>query len=388
MAEPLGESELGGPTPSGSESEYVAQLGRISGKLLQANLVRNGVDLTFRNGASDPDLLYLNVTNEYIGINNDAPTANLDVVGKIFVSDRLDLEGTTATFGNVIFNSNGDVTSTVGPINIFTTGPSASIEAGEIQTDSFKIKDNFIEATNLDESISLYANGVGIVDIYAKSTIDGDLDVTGNINAYSNVRLNGQLIIGDSPVDTVAINPDFKQSIIPGIDNTYSFGTSDKRWETTWIEGTLISTQANINQILITEQMRISGNTIDTVRSNDDLTITYQSGQGIVLENLRIDRNPIGPVDIITNLSTTDPLTFSSTGTGYLKIADNNGMRIPFGTTAERPFAEVGETRWNSDLGYMECFDGSIYLISTGGGTLITPAVMQELGHLYTLILG
>ena len=49
-------------------------IGRISGPLLKANLVRNGVDLTFRNGATDPDILYVDVNNARIGVNNSAPT--------------------------------------------------------------------------------------------------------------------------------------------------------------------------------------------------------------------------------------------------------------------------------------------------------------------------
>ena len=366
----------------------MSELGRISGKLLQENLIRNGIDLSFRNEAEDDDLLYLDVNNLRVGINNDAPTVTLDVTGKTFVTDSLTASGTQALFGNIFFNSDGSVTSTTGPINIFTTGPSAQIEIGEARTPSFKIKDNYIETVNADENIEISANASGFVEVFSSVAVNSSLGVDGRIAAYSNVRLDGQLIIGDSPIDVVVVNPDFQQSIIPGTNNTYSFGSADKRWDNTWIDGTLISSQANIDQILITEQMRISGSTIDTIRSNDDLTITYQSGQGIVLENLRIDRNPIGPADVITNLSTTEPLTFSSTGAGYLKIADTNAMRIPFGDTSERPSAEVGETRWNSDLGYLECFDGSVYLISTGGGTLITPQVMEELGHVYTLILG
>lgn len=778
MSTPLGDLELGSPESSGSEAAYVAQLGRISGKLLQANLVRNGIDLSVRNEALDDDLLYLDVNNLRVGVNNDNPTVTLDVTGKAFISESLTSVGTQATFGNVTFNSDGSVTSTTGPINIYTTGPSAQIEIGEARTPSFKIKDNYIESLGVNENIQLSANASGFVDILSSVRIDGDLDIDGRIAAYSDVRLDGQLIVGDSPVDVIVINPDFQQSIIPGANNTYTLGSADKRWGDTWIEGTLISSVANIDQILISEQMRISGNTIDTIRSNDDLTITYKPGQGIVLENLRIDRttptggphvlqytidnpngfgtpasdrfgfscaasdsyfivgadgesdalgsasgkayifraatgellhtldnpNPVGTsvndrfgwsvgisesyaivgayleestttsdngkayifstttgallhtlddpnpedfarfaysvsisesyaivgaynqvggsgrayifdtatgalihtlnnpnvnitasndgfglsvaitethaiigapfedqggtnsgaayifspstatllhtlidpniygtpandnfgytvalsenyaavgayrerffsgaayiidlatgtvlhsianpgpnassgtnwfgealaitdsytiigaevdnslgaisigrvyiydtptgtllhtienpnafgglsgdrfgacvaltdtfmiagahgedetgnsdsgkvyffdngisTDTITNLSTTEPLTFTSTGTGYLKIADTNAMRIPFGTTAERPSAEVGETRWNSDLGYVECFDGSVYLISTGGGTLITPQVMEELGHVYTLILG
>ena len=44
-------------------------LGRISGKLLSANLERDGIDLTFRNNPLDADLLYLDVNNLRVGIN-------------------------------------------------------------------------------------------------------------------------------------------------------------------------------------------------------------------------------------------------------------------------------------------------------------------------------
>jgi len=43
-------------------------VGRISGPLLKANLLRNGVDLAF-----ETDLLYLDVNNSRIGVNTAAP---------------------------------------------------------------------------------------------------------------------------------------------------------------------------------------------------------------------------------------------------------------------------------------------------------------------------
>jgi len=51
-------------------------IGRISGPLLKANLLREGVDLAFEN-----DLLYLDVNNARVGINNATPQHDLDVSG-------------------------------------------------------------------------------------------------------------------------------------------------------------------------------------------------------------------------------------------------------------------------------------------------------------------
>ena len=51
-------------------------IGRISGPLLKANLLREGVNLAFEN-----DLLYLDVNNSRVGINNANPQYDLDVIG-------------------------------------------------------------------------------------------------------------------------------------------------------------------------------------------------------------------------------------------------------------------------------------------------------------------
>ena len=60
-------------TRSPVEGERMA-LGRISGPLLKSNLVRDGVDLAF-----ETDLLYIDVNNARIGVNNSSPTTDLDV---------------------------------------------------------------------------------------------------------------------------------------------------------------------------------------------------------------------------------------------------------------------------------------------------------------------
>ena len=51
-------------------------IGRISGPLLKANLLREGVDLAF-----ETNLLYLDVNNSRVGINNASPQYDLDVTG-------------------------------------------------------------------------------------------------------------------------------------------------------------------------------------------------------------------------------------------------------------------------------------------------------------------
>ena len=62
----------------------MSQIGRISGPLLKANLLRDGIDLAF-----ETDLLYLDVNNSKVGIHNGAPTYQLDVTGTTRTTDLL-----------------------------------------------------------------------------------------------------------------------------------------------------------------------------------------------------------------------------------------------------------------------------------------------------------
>lgn len=91
----------------------------------------------------------------------------------------------------------------------------------------------------------------------------------------------------------------------------------------------------------------------------------------------------------IENKDTVAPLTLATTSTGYYKFDGTNAMVFPAGTNAERPLIpEVGDTRWNTQTGYLECFDGTVYIIATGPGEVIDVQDMEDLGNVYSLILG
>lgn len=358
-------------------------LGRISGKMLSADLIRHGVDLTIRNAATDPDLLYLDVTSNRIGVNK-TPTADIDVNGKTKVID-IDID-TQAVLDNIIVNSDGSMSSTTGPIILRpnqTGNPYISI--GRILAGNLQVNDNSIRNLSLNQNIELDASGTGKVDILNNTSIQGNLNISGNINLTGNLSYQGNIIIGDQPLDTVTINTDFTQDILPGDDNQYDLGKPSKRWDILYVNDFSSSSDGlQVSQYIdISSQTAINGNTgtIFTLLSNEDLLISPSSGTTI-LERISINGS------FITNLDD-PPITISHTGEGYLRIVGTNGMMIPAGTSAERPYnAEAGMTRWNTDLGIVECFDGSVWIISTGPGAAIDEPTMNTLGHIYSLILG
>lgn len=363
-----------------SENPYLAQLGRISGKLLTANLERNGVDLTFRSGDTDPDLLYLDVNNMRVGVNANPPNTELEISGASKVSNNFVVTGTSATFDNVIFNTNGTVSSVVGPIIVAPTGVDAFVQYSRVLTTDFEIETNYLQVTTTNQNLRLDASGTGKVDIQNTTDITGNLGVTGNIGVTGDVQLNGQFFIGDSPLDTVTINPDFQQGIVTNLTDSYDIGSVTKRWREVWIAG-IVADQITTTTLTTSGEAQYSGNTITTIQSNEDLLITPNSGI-THLESIDIQGG------VLTHTHPTNNLTLVHTGNGYLQITDTNAVRIPSGDNSQRIGVEAGETRWNNEEGYLECFDGTVWQVSTGGGVVVTPAIMEELGRRYTLIFG
>jgi hypothetical protein len=230
-------------------------------------------------------------------------------------------------------------------------------------------------------------NGSGTVELKTNTNITGDLSVNGNISMNGNLTGLGTLTFGNNQTfDTVTINTDFTQSIIPGDHLTYDLGTNLKRWRQVHVHQNLDINSLTFNDVTVGQQLQIESGlpSISTLQSNDDVILNSDTGN-IDIERIRFNG------DNITNLDAT-AFTLASTGIGYVRFMDNNGLVIPSGTDAERPVSsEVGDTRWNTDNpldNYMECFDGTTWNIATGAGGTISAVENYDLANAYILILG
>jgi len=391
MSGTISDDDFGfGGSSQGTESNYLAALGRISGKALADNLERNGINLTFRNGSGDPDLLFLDVTNKRIGVNREDPSLTLEIIGTSKVTENVNVNGTSAKISNIIFGTNGTVSTQVGPINIIPAGSDPYIQYGKVLTDDLEINNNYIRANITNQPIEMFAHGTGIVDIGSSTTVTGNLQVvriselepllSGNIQVNGNVQFNGQFVIGDSPLDTVAVQTDFTQSIIPGVTLTYDLGALNKRWRDIHFLSLQGVSNINVNNAYI-GQVLISGNQISNVVDNTDIIFDAGGAGTLSLEDFDIRDSEI------INIAGTNTI-LESTGIGYFKIDDTNAIIIPVGSDRQRAYTEIGETRWNTDRGYLECFDGNVYQVASGGGAVVTPKLMEEFGDLYALMLG
>ena len=354
-------------------------VGRISGPLLNENLLRNGIDLSF-----DTDHLYLNVTDDRIGINTDSPQYDLDVNSEIRTTDLL---GTTARFDNVRFFEN-TIATTTGPLNVVLSDAGNTIHYAKILTDDLEFDNSRISGLSSNQNIELDPNGTGNTVFESNVTITDNLNVSGNITLDGNLSTLSNIIIGDEILDTITIAPDFTQSIIPGTDNQWSLGentgdSSPRRWSQMFMHDLTQVTTNRPNAVKVSDQLWLDGtiNKITGLQSNEDILLSPDTGITYIESTKWEDSD-------ITNLLNT-PLTFTSTGIGYLRFMGNNGFVLPSGNNASRPTSpELGDTRWNTQEQYLECFDGSVYQLSTGAGGEVTTDIMEDLGNLYSLILG
>ena len=236
-------------------------------------------------------------------------------------------------------------------------------------------------------SVVLNPNASGSINIQNNTSILGNLTVTGNTILSGDLSAADNIIVGDSPIDVVTVAPDFTQDIIPGADNTYDLGQSAKRWSQLHVTDDLTHTNLVLPQaVTISDQMRLDGVTgqIISIQSNEDILITPFTGI-TVIERTRWQDNTV------TNLNNS-AITFASTATGYLKYQGTNGFVVPAGGDASRRASpETGETRWNNENPadqYLECYDGTVWIVSTGAGDVVDTFKMQDLGNVYSLILG
>jgi hypothetical protein len=433
----------------------MAQLGRISGHLLNANLERNGVDLTFKNTNFDSALLFLDVNSNKIGVKTDSPIFDLDINNDISTTNANATN--RANIDNIIVNNNSNFTTKVGPINIVPDQNNPNIFLNRMRSDDLDFNDNTISGLNSNQPVAFQASGSGTIEVFANANVTGDLSISGNVLIDGNLSSAGTVIVGDSPLDTITIAPDLTQNIVPGDDNVHELGqqandSSPRRWAELWTPDLTNVDTMRPNAAIVSDQTSMDGvnNEIFALQSNDPIVLAPDSGinyiewtrwheitasstsasisgttltvggtitgsfipgtqlsgvgilpgtvitetstgsdsSGTYTVNLNYDGSggnpsPIGPISITGSVDNIDnltdigggprispqtPLTFASTGIGYLRFTDTSAIVVPAGDNSDRPARpELGDTRWNTALDYLECFAGPVEAVTASG---------------------
>ena len=201
-------------------------VGRISGPLLKANLIRNGINLAFEN-----DLLYLDVqdadpANHKVGIKTTSPSHELQVNGTTRTNNLL--VDTQADIADITIS--GNTISSANTLNLLTTGSDTVIYQRQLDVQSLSIFDNVISSNESNASIELRPNGTGQVEIHSNLQVDGDVEVTGDVTIRGT-----NIALGDADTDNVTFSADVASNLIPDQTDTYTLGSVTQRWNDLYV---------------------------------------------------------------------------------------------------------------------------------------------------------
>jgi len=394
-------------------------IGRISGPMLYSNLERQGVDLAFES-----NILYLDVTNRYVGANTSTPNAELQVVGTANIGNITLTGNTVSVIGGLLdLGTAGDITIAGGSPNyVLTTDGNGNLSWNQVslldnEFGNLKFIDSTIEVIAVNANLVLAANGTGVITtantVYVGNLISvGNVDAqwfNGNINsAEINVSGNiyGQYING-SLVGLVLTNA---QPYITSLGTLVGLTTETANiGNISIVDQTIAGLNLGADIVIaplgsgnISANSSIISNIATPLGPSDAATKGYVDSEisGLVLSNISADDsyvtvidNGITPGNIVFTTDGVDTVWFEetsaniqqititsnviSTGTNNLilspsSVNDGNtivviagvgAVDIPAGNIAQRPASpNSGYLRFNSDLNSIEWYTGTTWV--------------------------
>jgi hypothetical protein len=316
-------------------------IGRISGSVLKSNLTRNGTDLAF-----ETNLLYLDVTNSRVGIGTSEPTTALQVNGTtttagLTANGAINIDGTgTSNMDNVIIGANtaaaitgttiagttSTLTNTSTDDSLLITTTEDSSTAGPVIT----LKRNSSSPADADYLGQIKFKGENDADqevVYAKMTgkiLDASDGTEDGIIEFAHKKAGSNVITARFRSDSFQLLND-TTLVVRNITYPLADGSA----------GQFITTDGSGNLSFAT----VSTNSVSQGDSN--VTVT-DSGTGAI--TIAADGSTIITMNATTVLDAS---------------AVTNAIRLPNGTTAQRPSGSVGEIRYNSSTDTIEGYTSS-----------------------------
>ena len=341
-------------------------IGRITGQMLSANLARSGTDLTF-----ETNLLALDVSNSRVGIGTASPATTLHVSA----TDSLRLpSGTTAqrpgTPANGDIRYNSDDTTIEG----YANGAWANLASGDEIKDADGDTKVQVEESSDEDIIRFDVGGSEIMQITSSGLSFTSGSITSNLTVDGNLTVNGttttvdsQTLVIEDPLLTLAKNNSggaantFDQGLFfnRGSDDNVSFFWDESADEfafavTSGEDGTTagnitIDSYANLNATIVGGASFARAVTFNDASAND-LDLRMESATHEHMFFLDGSEDHIG-------IKTSSP-AYDLDASG-----STDAIRVPNGTTAQRPSAANGIIRFNTQTGkYEGCTDGSTFV--------------------------
>jgi len=339
------------------------QLGRISGPLLSANLLRSGTDLRFEN-----QLLYLDVTNKTLSINSTPINKELFVDGTLR-TDFIIIDAPKMSAGNLEIGPNNLIKAVTGTVIL---NGSNYVQAYDIKTDNLEITGQSISTYTTDTDIEI--RPTGILDIYANTNITGNLHSTGNITA------DGSVIFGSNNLDSVTFDSDINSSLLPNADVTYSLGEDGKQWNDIRVKnlsgqiiytGRLLLNNLSV-EVTVKNQWFVASLGLDT-----NAGINESSAFATVAKALSVaesgDTVYIAPGTYTEVFPLTVPVGVTVKGAGVRSVT----VQPTGGTNTNNAFLLNGETAV-SDLTVTNFYQGYAFSFASGAKTTTRSPYIQN----------
>ena len=341
-------------------------IGRITGPMLSANLTRAGTDLAF-----ETNLLALDVSNSRVGIGTASPATTLH----ISATDSLRLpSGTTGQRPGSPANGDIRYNTTIGTIEGYSGGAYKNLASGSAIQDADEDTKVQVEESSDEDIIRFDVGGSEIAQITANGLSFTSGGITSNLTVTGNLTVNGTTTTIDSTTLTIE-DPliQLAKNNSGGAANTFDQGLffnrgSDANVVFIWDESAdefALATSAS-------EDGTTAGNvTIDSYQSlNANITggatfsraVTFNEASANDLDFRMESANNThqffldGSADAI-GINTSSPVyELDMSGS-------TDALRLPVGTTGQRPTGATGIIRFNSTTGQYEgCQDGSTYV--------------------------
>jgi len=251
------------------------------------------------------------------------------------------------------------------------------------------ISNNRIGATSdLQKSIKFSPNGTGNVVVSTTKALElpNGSNTTRTFSAIGEIRYNtvSNLVEGWQPSGYVNFanlwdsdrNTYITAELTPGAaDSTLRFSINSA------VSATISDTALTTNSLLI-DNVKILGNAISNNIASTNLNILPTSGLTNFKNSIHVTNNTIETVSA-------GPITLLSTGFGYVKFSGNKAVIIPHGGPLDRRNTpELGETRYNTDAGELEIYDGYAWVSAVGSGGFASPAEIDDIMNVWSFILG
>jgi hypothetical protein len=342
-------------------------ISKIAGQMLKDNLERDGANLAISDTVADTPVIFVDVTNARVGVNNSAPTVELDVTGNISANSISVIGNVTANgvtlSANAISAASG-VLSLGSTANITITGGTA----------------NYVLSTD----------GLGNLE-WASA---GDIGVVGNVipmgtNTLGNLVSNAVTLTTTTTVtDGITQLNTVLGKLVPPSPANFPGG------QTLSIAGTATYRMANITQVdntpaanksvaagaTVTTVLRAatySTNTISTVGPGDSGTITaVRNGTAVGDVTLNTDATPTangtygGNLVITNNFDYRNANANIAAGFWYVFSSSVSGTAAPAGWN-EVYIADSATGNTNTPVWYYD--NSSPAAPSFSGGTMTPP---------------